>query len=76
LSFLTTNAGMARARAIPRADCGFAPLHTVSVRGSVVRLLVLDEPTSGLDPIVRREFIETVSGAYQETAPRNRTIFA
>jgi ABC-2 type transport system ATP-binding protein len=28
-------------------------------------LLVLDEPTSGLDPIVRREFIETVIGAYQ-----------
>ena len=27
-------------------------------------LLVLDEPTSGLDPIVRREFIETVIGAY------------
>lgn len=29
-------------------------------------LLLLDEPTSGLDPIVRREFIETVIGAYQE----------
>ncbi|HKI68926.1 MAG TPA: ABC transporter ATP-binding protein, partial [Verrucomicrobiae bacterium] len=28
-------------------------------------LLVLDEPTSGLDPIVRREFIEAVIGAYQ-----------
>src|ERR1051326_8655428 len=28
-------------------------------------LLILDEPTSGLDPIVRREFIETVIGAYQ-----------
>jgi hypothetical protein len=26
--------------------------------------LVLDEPTSGLDPIVRREFIQTVIGAY------------
>ena len=38
-------------------------------------LLVLDEPTSGLDPIVRREFIETVIGAYQETDPGNRTIF-
>jgi ABC-2 type transport system ATP-binding protein len=37
-------------------------------------LLVLDEPTSGLDPIVRREFIETVIGAYQETNPGNRTI--
>jgi ABC-2 type transport system ATP-binding protein len=38
-------------------------------------LLVLDEPTSGLDPIVRREFIETVIGAYQEGDPENRTIF-
>ena len=41
-------------------------------------LLVLDEPTSGLDPIVRREFIETVIGAYQsggETAGKPRTIF-
>ena len=27
-------------------------------------MLVLDEPTSGLDPIIRREFIETVIGAY------------
>src|SRR5437667_10123151 len=38
-------------------------------------LLVLDEPTSGLDPIVRREFIETVIGAYQEGDPGSRTIF-
>src|SRR6267378_534355 len=38
-------------------------------------LLLLDEPTSGLDPIVRREFIETVIGAYQEGNPGNRTIF-
>jgi len=37
-------------------------------------LLLLDEPTSGLDPIVRREFIETVIGAYQESDPGNRTI--
>jgi len=37
-------------------------------------LLVLDEPTSGLDPIVRREFIETVIGAYQEGSPGERTI--
>ncbi len=37
-------------------------------------MLVLDEPTSGLDPIVRREFIETVIGAYQEGNPGNRTI--
>jgi ABC-2 type transport system ATP-binding protein len=38
-------------------------------------LLVLDEPTSGLDPIVRREFIETVIGAYQSGNPERRTVF-
>ena len=38
-------------------------------------LLVLDEPTSGLDPIVRREFIQTVIGTYQEGAPDRRTVF-
>jgi ABC-2 type transport system ATP-binding protein len=38
-------------------------------------LLILDEPTSGLDPIVRREFIQTVIGAYQEGAPGQRTVF-
>jgi ABC-2 type transport system ATP-binding protein len=38
-------------------------------------LLVLDEPTSGLDPIVRREFIETVIGKYQEGDPGRRTVF-
>jgi ABC-2 type transport system ATP-binding protein len=37
-------------------------------------LLVLDEPTSGLDPIVRREFIQTVIGAYQDGDP-GRTVF-
>ena len=38
-------------------------------------LLVLDEPTSGLDPIVRREFIQAVIGAYQDADPANRTVF-
>jgi ABC-2 type transport system ATP-binding protein len=38
-------------------------------------LLVLDEPTSGLDPIVRREFIETVIGAYQSSGTERRTVF-
>lgn len=38
-------------------------------------LLLLDEPTSGLDPIVRREFIETVIGAYQSGGDGARTIF-
>jgi len=37
-------------------------------------LLVLDEPTSGLDPIVRREFIQTVIGAYQDGAPERRSL--
>jgi ABC-2 type transport system ATP-binding protein len=37
-------------------------------------LLVLDEPTSGLDPLVRREFIRAVIGAYQESAPGKRTV--
>lgn len=37
-------------------------------------LLVLDEPTSGLDPIVRREFIQTVIGAYQDGDPGRRTV--
>jgi ABC-2 type transport system ATP-binding protein len=38
-------------------------------------LLVLDEPTSGLDPIVRREFIQAVIGAYHSTDPDCRTVF-
>ena len=38
-------------------------------------LLILDEPTSGLDPIVRREFIRTVIGAYQDGDPGKRTVF-
>jgi len=38
-------------------------------------LLILDEPTSGLDPIVRREFIQTVIGAYQDAGAGQRTVF-
>ncbi len=38
-------------------------------------LLLLDEPTSGLDPIVRREFIQTVIGAYQAGDAGPRTVF-
>jgi ABC-2 type transport system ATP-binding protein len=38
-------------------------------------LLILDEPTSGLDPIVRREFIQTVIGAYHASDPEHRTVF-
>ena len=32
-------------------------------------------PPSGLDPIVRREFIQTVIGAYQDGDPGRRTVF-
>jgi ABC-2 type transport system ATP-binding protein len=35
---------------------------------------VLDEPTSGLDPLIRREFIQTVIGAYQDADPGERTV--
>ena len=38
-------------------------------------LLILDEPTSGLDPLIRREFIRTVIGAYQDADPERRTVF-
>ncbi|HTI72888.1 MAG TPA: ABC transporter ATP-binding protein [Candidatus Limnocylindria bacterium] len=38
-------------------------------------MLVLDEPTSGLDPLVRREFIQTVIGAFQDAEPGRRTVF-
>jgi ABC-2 type transport system ATP-binding protein len=37
-------------------------------------LLILDEPTSGLDPVVRREFVSTVIGAYQDKDPGRRTV--
>src|SRR5437762_7713676 len=37
-------------------------------------LLVLDEPTSGLDPVVPRELIQTVIGAYQDGSPDRRTV--
>jgi ABC-2 type transport system ATP-binding protein len=39
------------------------------------QIAILDEPTSGLDPIVRREFIQTVIGAYQDGDPGRRTVF-
>lgn len=37
-------------------------------------LLLLDEPTSGLDPIVRREFLQTVIGAYMDSAQGRKTV--
>ena len=38
-------------------------------------VLILDEPTSGLDPIIRREFVEAVIGAFQEGDAGDRTVF-
>jgi ABC-2 type transport system ATP-binding protein len=50
-------------------------LALVAAVSAQPKLLVLDEPTSGLDPIVRREFIQTVIGAYHASDPENRTVF-
>jgi ABC-2 type transport system ATP-binding protein len=50
-------------------------LALIAALGAEPDLLLLDEPTSGLDPIVRREFIQTVIGTYQEGAPERRTVF-
>lgn len=50
-------------------------LALISAVAPESELLVLDEPTSGLDPIVRREFIETVIGAYQSGDAARRTVF-
>lgn len=36
-------------------------------------ILILPEPTPGLDPLIRKEFIKVVIGAYQEPDPENRT---
>ena len=47
----------------------------IGALGPEPELLILDEPTSGLDPLVRREFIRTIIGAYQDGDPGNRTVF-
>ncbi len=48
-------------------------LALIGAIAAMPELLILDEPTSGLDPIVRRELIETVIGAYQDGG--DRTVF-
>jgi ABC-2 type transport system ATP-binding protein len=37
-------------------------------------LLLLDEPTSGVDPVVRRDFVRAVIGAYLDGEPERRTV--
>lgn len=49
-------------------------LGLVSAVAAGVDLLILDEPTSGLDPVVRRQFIEAIIGAFQDRNPGERTL--
>ena len=49
-------------------------LALVGAIASEPELLLLDEPTSGLDPIIRREFVQTVIGAYQAGEEGRRTV--
>ena len=63
-----------RRRATSRRDSARSSRSIIAICPEP-ELLVLDEPTSGLDPIVRREFIRTVIGAYQDGDPGRRTVF-
>src|SRR6266699_1831913 len=61
---------------VPAGRCyGFFGRNGAGKTTTIKCLLNLDEPTSGLDPIVRREFIRTVIGAYQDGDPGRRTVF-
>jgi ABC-2 type transport system ATP-binding protein len=51
-----------------------AQLALVSALAAEPELLLLDEPTSGLDPLVRRDFVRAVIGAYLEGEPGRRTV--
>jgi ABC-2 type transport system ATP-binding protein len=49
-------------------------LGLVAAVAADVDLLVLDEPTSGLDPLVRRQFIEAIIGAFQARGSGEKTL--
>jgi ABC-2 type transport system ATP-binding protein len=49
-------------------------LGLIAAIAADVDLLILDEPTSGLDPVVRRQFIQTIIGAFQERNPGHKTL--
>jgi ABC-2 type transport system ATP-binding protein len=51
-----------------------AQLALVCALAPEPELLLLDEPTSGLDPVVRRDFVRAVIGAYLEAEPERRTV--
>ncbi len=51
-----------------------AQLALVCALAPEPELLLLDEPTSGLDPVVRRDFVRAVVGAYLEGEPGRRTV--
>src|SRR5437667_28117 len=68
-------------RVQPGRCYGFFGRNGAGKTTTIKCLLNLLRPTAGavkvfgLDPVVRREFIQTVIGAYQEGAPGQRTIF-
>jgi ABC-2 type transport system ATP-binding protein len=51
-----------------------AQLALVCALAPEPELLLLDEPTSGLDPLVRRDFVRAVIGAYLDGEPGRRTV--
>jgi ABC-2 type transport system ATP-binding protein len=51
-----------------------AQLALVCALAPEPELLLLDEPTSGLDPVVRRDFVRAVIGAYLSAERGRRTV--